>query len=184
MAESDRTSTVAEPAQPDAPARERMQKITPCLWFDDNAQEAVHFYTSIFPDSRVVTVTRYGPAAAEAAGRPQGSVMTIIFQLAGQEFMALNGGPVFTFTPAISLLVCCETQEEVDELWDSLSAGGEVVECGWLKDKFGVSWQIVPTILGRMLQDKDPQRRERVMGAMLQMKKIDTERLEQAYEQG
>ncbi len=156
-----------------------IQKISPFLWFDHQAEEAVNFYTSIFEDSRVKTVTRYG----EAGPGPKGSVMTIAFELAGQEFVALNGGPHFKFTEAISFFVNCETQEEVDELWDKLSEGGTEVECGWLKDKYGLSWQIVPTILIEMLQDKDPERSQRVMKAMLQMKKLDIAGLERAYQQ-
>jgi len=157
-----------------------MQKITPFLWFDDQAEEAVTFYTSIFKNSKVVSVSRYG----EGGPGPQGAVMTATFQLEGQEFTALNGGPHFTFSPAISFFVNCATQEEVDELWDKLSAGGEEGQCGWLKDKYGVSWQIVPTILGELLQDKDAEKARRVMNAMLQMRKIETEKLRQAYEQG
>src|SRR5712671_3813344 len=133
-----------------------MQKITPFLWFDNNAEEAVNFYVSIFKNSKVVTITRYSEAAAQAAGRPKGSVMTAAFQLEGQNFVALNGGPHFKFTPAISFVVSCETQAEVDELWEKLSAGGRKDQCAWLTDKFGVSWQIVPTILSKLLQDKDP----------------------------
>jgi predicted 3-demethylubiquinone-9 3-methyltransferase (glyoxalase superfamily)/uncharacterized protein YndB with AHSA1/START domain len=159
------------------------QKITPCLWFDDRAEEAVNFYVSVFPNSKIETITRYGPAAAQAAGRPEGTVLTILFQLSGQRFMALNGGPVFTFSPAISFMVDCRTQEEVDELWERLSDGGEVQQCGWLQDRYGVSWQIVPTVLGEMLQDKDAEKSERVMKAMLQMKKLDIRTLKQAYEQ-
>jgi predicted 3-demethylubiquinone-9 3-methyltransferase (glyoxalase superfamily) len=158
-----------------------MQKITPFLWFDDNAEEAVNFYVSIFGNSKITSVARYGEAGAEVAGRPKGTVMTIAFQLEGQEFVALNGGPVFSFSPAISFVVNCETQEEVDALWEKLSEGGEIVECGWLRDKYGVSWQIVPTVLGEMLQDKDAEKSERVMKAMLQMKKIDISSLKQAY---
>jgi predicted 3-demethylubiquinone-9 3-methyltransferase (glyoxalase superfamily) len=158
-----------------------MQKITPFLWFDDRAEEAVNFYVSIFKNSKITGITRYGEAGAEVAGRPKGTVMTIVFQLEGQEFVALNGGPVFTFSPAISFVVNCETQEEVDKLWEKLSEGGEAIECGWLRDKYGVSWQIVPTILAEMLQDKDAGKSERVMKAMLQMKKIDIKGLEQAY---
>ena len=160
-----------------------MQKITPFLWFDDQAEEAVKFHVSIFNNSKIGSIARYGQAGAEAAGRPQGTVMTITFQLDGQEFMALNGGPVFTFSPAISFVVNCQTQEEVDELWGKLSAGGEIHECGWLKDRYGVSWQIVPTVLGEMLQDQDAEKSERVMKAMLQMNKLDIKRLQQAYAQ-
>ena len=154
-----------------------MQKITPNLWFDTEAEEAATFYTSIFEDSQVVKVLRYG----EAGPRPAGMVMTVTFELAGQEFTALNGGPEFTFNEAVSLLVNCETQEEVDELWDRLSAGGEKGPCGWLKDKYGVSWQIVPVVLDEMLQDEDADRTNRVMKAMLQMTKIDINSLEKAY---
>jgi predicted 3-demethylubiquinone-9 3-methyltransferase (glyoxalase superfamily) len=155
------------------------QKITPNLWFDTEGEEAANFYTSIFDDSRIVGVMRYG----EAGPRPAGMVMTVTFQLAGQEFTALNGGPDFKFNEAISLLVNCESQDEVDELWQRLSAGGEEGPCGWLKDRFGVSWQIVPTVLDEMLQDDDPDRANRVMEAMLQMTKIEIEGLEKAYAQ-
>ncbi len=158
-----------------------MQKITPFLWFDDKAEEAARFYTSLFKNSKIGTITRYDEEGAKAAGRPEGTVMTVSFQLEGQEFVALNGGPVFKFTEAISLVVNCTTQGEVDELWDKLSAGGEESVCGWLKDKYGLSWQIVPTILGEMLSDKDAEKSKRVMKAMLQMKKIDIPTLEQAY---
>jgi len=158
------------------------QKITPCLWFDDQAEEAINFYVSVFPNSMIETVTRYGPAGAQASGRPEGTVMTILFQLDGQEFLALNGGPVFTFSPAISFMVNCRTQEEIDDLWEKLSEGGEIQQCGWLQDRYGMSWQIVPTVLGEMLKDKDAEKGERVMKAMLQMKKIDIRTLEQAYE--
>jgi predicted 3-demethylubiquinone-9 3-methyltransferase (glyoxalase superfamily) len=160
-----------------------MQKIAPCLWFDNQAEEAVNFYVSIFRNSKIMNVARYGEAGAEVSGRPEGTVMTVTFHLEGQEFMALNGGPVFTFSPAISFLVNCGTQEEVDRLWEKLSDGGAVEQCGWLKDKYGVSWQIVPTVVGEMLQDKDVRKSEGVMKAMLQMKKIDIKRLKQAYEQ-
>src|ERR671927_697590 len=150
-----------------------IQKITPFMWFDDNAEEAAKFYTYIFKNSRVLYITHYGESAAEASGRPKGTVMTVTFELEGQRFMALNGGPVFKFSPAISFLVSCETQQEVDHLWEKLSEGGEQEQCGWLKDKFGVSWQIVPSVLGEMLQDKDAKKSERVMEELLQMKKID-----------
>src|SRR3989454_10936403 len=155
-----------------------MQKITPFLWFDGKAEEAMNFYTSIFKNSKVVSIMRYG----EAGPGPKGSVMSTTFQLNGQEFIALNGGPQFTFSPAISFFVKCQTQDEVDELWEKLSEGGEKQRCGWLRDKFGVSWQIVPTVLGEMLQDKDPEKSKRVMNAMLQMNKIDIKSLKQAYE--
>lgn len=159
-----------------------MKKISPCLWFDDNAEEAVNFYAAIFKNSKVKSVTRYGEAGAGASGRPEGTVMTVEFEIEGQGFTALNGGPVFQFSPAISFMVDCKTQAEVDDLWERLSEGGEKVACGWLKDKYGVSWQIIPAALMEMLQDKDPERRERVMKAMLQMKKLDIEGLRKAYE--
>jgi predicted 3-demethylubiquinone-9 3-methyltransferase (glyoxalase superfamily) len=157
----------------------KLQKITPNLWFDTEAEEAANLYASIFKDSRVVRVMRYG----DAGPRPAGMVMTVTFELEGQEFTALNGGPEFKFNEAISLLVNCESQEEVDELWDKLSAGGEEGPCGWLKDRFGVSWQIVPTVLDEMLQDEDADRANRVMKAMLEMTKIDIGALENAYGQ-
>jgi predicted 3-demethylubiquinone-9 3-methyltransferase (glyoxalase superfamily) len=157
-----------------------MQKITPFLWFEDKAEEAMNFYTSIFKNSRIGGITRYG----EEGPGPKGTVMSATFQLDGQEFMALNGGPVFTFTPAISFFVSCETQEEVDELWEKLSDGGEKQQCGWLKDKFGITWQIVPTALGELLNDQDAERSGRVMKAMLQMGKIDIAKLKMAFEQG
>lgn len=156
-----------------------MQKITPNLWFDTEAEEAANFYISIFKDSQITRILRYG----EAGPRPAGMVLTVTFLLEGQEFTALNGGPDFKFNEAISLLVNCETQEEVDELWDKLSAGGEKGPCGWLKDKFGVSWQIIPTVLDEMLQDEDVDKANRVMKAMLQMSKIDIGALEKAYAQ-
>jgi len=156
-----------------------MQKITPFLWFDGKAEEAMNFYISIFKNSKIVSVTRYG----ETGPGPKGTVMTAKFELDGQEFVALNGGPQFTFTEAISFVVNCETQQEVDELWEKLSEGGEKSRCGWLKDKYGLSWQVVPTVLVEMLQDKDAKKSNRVMQAMLQMKKIDVAGLQQAYDQ-
>ena len=156
-----------------------MAKITPFLWFDNNAEEAINFYTSIFKNSKIGSLTRYG----DAGPGPKGSVMTATFQLEGQPFMALNGGPHFKFTEAISLFVNCETQPEVDELWEKLSAGGQKGQCGWLKDKYGLSWQIIPKALGEMLADKDAKKSQRVMQAMLQMTKIDVNRLRQAYDQ-
>jgi predicted 3-demethylubiquinone-9 3-methyltransferase (glyoxalase superfamily) len=156
-----------------------MQKITPFLWFDDNAEEAMNFYVSVFKNSKITSVARYG----EAGPGKKGTVMTGTFQLEGQQFMALNGGPLFTFTPAISLFVNCETQQEVDELWEKLSEGAKSQRCGWIEDKYGVSWQIIPTALGKMLGDPDPVKSQRVMKAMLQMDKIDIEGLKQAYEQ-
>ncbi len=156
-----------------------MQKITPFLWFDGNAEEAMNFYTSIFKNSKIVNVAHYG----EAGPGPKGTVMAGTFQLEGQEFIALNGGPRFKFTEAISFVVNCKTQEEVDKYWEKLSEGGEKSKCGWLKDKYGLSWQVVPTVLDEMLQDKDPAKAKRVMEAMLQMDKIDIKKLKQAYEQ-
>ncbi|MGH9402256.1 MAG: VOC family protein [Terriglobia bacterium] len=156
-----------------------MQKITPFLWFDGKAEEAANFYTSIFKNSKKGSVTRYG----DAGPGPKGTVMIAAFQLEGQEFIALNGGPQFTFSPAISFVVNCETQEEIDDLWEKLSEGGEKIECGWLKDKYGVSWQIVPTVLGELMQTKDAAKSKRVMEAMLKMKKIDINGLKQAYAQ-
>jgi predicted 3-demethylubiquinone-9 3-methyltransferase (glyoxalase superfamily) len=160
-----------------------MRKITPFLWFDDNAEEAAKFYVSIFKNSKITGVSRYGEAAAKASGRPKGSVMTVDFELEGQPFVAMNGGPAFSFTPAISLAVGCDTQKEIDELWKKLTDGGEEVECGWLKDKYGMSWQIVPAAIGEMISDRDPARSDRVMREVLQMKKIDLERLKKAYGQ-
>lgn len=161
-----------------------MEKISPFLWFDDNAEEAAKFYTSIFKNSRIMDITHYGESAAEVSGRPKGTVMTVTFELEGQKFMALNGGPIFKFSQAISFLVSCETQQEVDDLWEKLSeGGGEQEQCGWLKDKFGVSWQIVPRILAEMMHDKDAMKSERVIKAMLQMKKLDIRSLQKAYEE-
>lgn len=158
-----------------------MKRITACLWFDNKAEEAAKFYVSIIKNSKIGSVTRYGEEGAKASGRPAGTVMTVMFQLNGQEFMALNGGPQFNFSPAISFIMSCETQEEIDELWEKLSEGGEKEVCGWLKDKYGVSWQIVPTVLGDMMQNKDAEKTERVMKALLQMAKIDIKTLQQAY---
>jgi predicted 3-demethylubiquinone-9 3-methyltransferase (glyoxalase superfamily) len=155
-----------------------MQKITPFLWFDAQAEEAANFYVSIFKNSKIETVSRYG----DAGPGPKGSVMVIQFQLEGQRFTALNGGPLFSFTPAISLLVDCQTQDEVDDLWQKLSAGGKPDRCGWLKDKYGLSWQIIPSALGKLMSDPDPEKSKRVMQAMLQMDKIDIKRLEQAHQ--
>ena len=157
-----------------------MQKITPFLWFDHQAEEAVKFYTSIFKNSGIGKIARYDKAAEKAAGRPAGSVMTVEFQLEGQDFVALNGGPHFKFTEAVSFVVNCETQAEVDRFWKRLSAGGKEVQCGWLKDKYGLSWQIVPTVLGELLSDKDPAKSQRVMEAMLKMVKLDIRKLKQA----
>jgi len=154
-----------------------MQKITPFLWFDANAEEAVAFYTSVFKDSKVLATARYG----EAGPGPKGSVMTMKFVLNGQEFIALNAGPHFQFNEAVSFVVNCETQQEVDDYWTKLTTGGKEVQCGWLKDKFGLSWQITPTILPQLLQDKDPQKANRVMHAMMKMVKIDIEGLKRAY---
>jgi predicted 3-demethylubiquinone-9 3-methyltransferase (glyoxalase superfamily) len=155
-----------------------MQKITPFLWFDNQAEEAANFYVSIFKNSKIVTVTRYG----EAGPGPEGSAMTVVFQLGGEEFIALNGGPQFKFTEAISFVVNCETQQEVNEFWEKLSQDGEESRCGWLKDKYGLSWQIVPTILGKMMTAPDPQKSKKVMEAMLKMKKIIIDDLKRAYE--
>jgi predicted 3-demethylubiquinone-9 3-methyltransferase (glyoxalase superfamily) len=154
-----------------------MQKITPCLWFDEQAEAAARFYASIFKNSKIGEITHYG----EGAPRPKGSVLTVRFQLDGQEFLALNGGPQFKFTEAVSLIVNCDTQEEVDRMWERLSEGGEKVQCGWLKDKYGLSWQIVPTVLAKMMSDPDPARAERVLQAVLRMKKLDIKGLEEAY---
>jgi predicted 3-demethylubiquinone-9 3-methyltransferase (glyoxalase superfamily) len=155
-----------------------MQKITPFLWFDGKAEEAMNFYVSVFKNSKVVRVSRYG----DAGPGPKGTVMSATFQLDGQDFFALNGGPQFTFTPAISFFVNCETQQEVDQLWDKLSDGGKKERCGWLKDKYGLSWQVVPSILGRLLGDTDAAKSKRVMQAMLQTDKLDIKGLQDAYD--
>ena len=157
-----------------------MKKITPFLWFDDKAEEAMTFYVSVFKNSKAGRVTRWG----DAGPGPKGTVMSATFNLDGQDFFALNGGPHFTFTPAISLFVNCETQQEVDELWEKLSESGEKQRCGWLKDKYGLSWQIVPSVLDKLLHDKDAGKSGRVMQAMMQMDKIDIKGLQQAYDQG
>ena len=158
-------------------------KIAPCLWFDDQAEEAAGFYTAIFRNSRIVNTTRYGEAGREIHGKPAGTVMTVAFELEGQTFTALNGGPSFKFNEAISFQIDCETQEEVDYYWEKLSAGGEerAQQCGWLKDRYGVSWQVVPTALLEMLNDLDTEKSQRAMTAMLRMKKIDIDELKRAY---
>jgi predicted 3-demethylubiquinone-9 3-methyltransferase (glyoxalase superfamily) len=155
-----------------------MQKITPFLWFDGNAEEAMNLYVSVFKNAKVVSLRRYG----KAGPGKEGTVMTGTFQIEGQEFFVLNGGPQYKFTPAVSLFVNCETQEEVDELWEKLSAGGRKDRCGWLQDKFGLSWQIIPSALGKLLGDKDPKKANSVMQAMLKMDKIDINKLKQAYD--
>jgi predicted 3-demethylubiquinone-9 3-methyltransferase (glyoxalase superfamily) len=162
-----------------------MQKITPCLWFDSNAEAAAKFYTSIFKNSKIGKISRYGKEGYEIHGKPEGTVLTVEFELNGQTFTALNGGPAFKFNEAISFQVNCESQNEVDYYWEKLSKDGDekAQQCGWLKDKYGVSWQIVPVVLGEMLQDKNAEKSERVMKALLQMKKLDIKTLEQAYEQ-
>jgi predicted 3-demethylubiquinone-9 3-methyltransferase (glyoxalase superfamily) len=158
-------------------------RITPCLWFDDQAEAAARFYTSVFKNSKIGKIARYNEAGHEMHGRPAGSVMTVVFELDGQEFTALNGGPVFELNEAVSLQVWCETQAEVDDYWEKLGQGGDkdAQQCGWLKDKFGLSWQIVPVVLAEMIGDPDPEKAGRTMNAMLQMKKLDIARLTQAY---
>ena len=160
-----------------------MQRITPCLWFDNNAEEAAKFYTDIFKNSKIEKISRYGEEGYEIHGRPAGTVMTIEFKLDGQVFTALNGGPVFKFNEAISFQVSCKSQQELDYYWGKLSKGGELKaqQCGWLKDKYGVSWQIVPTVFGEMLKSKDAEVSDRVMKALLRMKKLDIKKLKQAY---
>ena len=161
-------------------ANKRVQRITPFLWFDHQAEQAARFYTSVFKNSRIAKVTYYGKAGEKAAGRPAGSVMTVAFQLEGQDFVALNGGPSFKFSAAISFVVNCKTQAELDRYWKKLCAGGKEVQCGWLTDRFGVSWQIVPTVLAELLSAEDPAKAERVMQAMLKMVKLDISKLKQA----
>lgn len=160
----------------------KFQRISPFFWFNDQAEEAAKFYTSIFPNSKITTVTRYNKESAQNAGQPSGAVMTVAFQLDGQDFTALNGGPVFKFSEAMSLVVHCKSQEEVDHYWDKLSEGGppQAQQCGWLKDKYGVSWQIIPTELAAILSDPDPAKGHRAMGALMQMKKLDVNALRQA----
>jgi predicted 3-demethylubiquinone-9 3-methyltransferase (glyoxalase superfamily) len=160
-----------------------IQKITACLWFDDQAEEAVGFYTSIFKNSRILGMSRYGEEGREIHGKPAGTVMTVAFELEGQAFTALNGGPIFKFNEAISLQVGCETQQEVDDYWEKLSEGGDpkAQQCGWLKDRYGLSWQIVPRILDEMMSGPTSEKSERVMKAMLQMKKIEIDALKRAY---
>ena len=162
--------------------RNKLQRITPFLWFDHRAEEAASTYVSIFPNSRILGTSRYPEEAAQAADRPKGSVMTVNFELDGQSMTAINGGPVFQFTEALSLVVNCETQKELDHFWKKLSAGGQEVECGWLKDRYGLSWQVIPADLPDMLQDGDPERTRAVMAAVLKMKKLDIATLRQAYE--
>lgn len=181
------TGTAKATTPPHEPTRrntvQAMQRISPCLWFDDQAEQAATFYTGIFKNSRTLGIARYGDAGREIHGRPAGSVMTVAFELDGQSFVALNGGPLFKFNEAISLQVSCKTQEEVDYYWGKLSDGGDETaqQCGWLKDKYGVSWQVVPTILIEMILDPDSKRSERAFEAMLQMKKIDIDTLKRAY---
>ena len=163
---------------PESKTMAKPQKITPFLWFDDNAEEAIRFYTSVFEDSRVLDESRWG----EGGPVPKGTLMSATFQLAGRQFMALNGGPLYRFTEAISLFVDCETQQEIDALWEKLGQGGQPIRCGWLKDRYGLVWQIVPSALGRLLKDEDPARVRRVTEAMMQMDKLDIEKLRQAAE--
>jgi predicted 3-demethylubiquinone-9 3-methyltransferase (glyoxalase superfamily) len=160
-----------------------VQRIAPCLWFDNQAEEAAKFYTSIFKNSKIVKIARYGEAGHEVHGRPAGTVMTVAFELDGQAFTALNGGPIFKFNEAISFQVNCETQEEVDYYWEKLSEGGDkkAQQCGWLKDKYGASWQVVPRVLSEMMSDPDVEKSGRAMKAMLQMKKLDIGELKRAY---
>lgn len=159
-----------------------MPKITPFLWFNDNAEEAVNYYVSLFPNSRIKDVTRYDKASAEVSKRPEGSIMTLAFDLDGKEFIAINGGPVYEFSGAVSFVVECKTQEEIDRYWDKLSEGGKPIQCGWLTDKFGLTWQIVPTILYEYLKDKDSEKVSRVAKAIQKMVKFDINALEEAYQ--
>ncbi len=159
----------------------RKKQVVPCLWFDGKAEEAAKFYVSTIRNSKMGKITRYGEAAAKESGQPAGSVMTVTFTINGQEFMALNGGPQFTFSPAVSFVLTCNTQKEIDRLWGNLSEGGEKSVCGWLKDKYGLSWQVVPAVLDKMLEDKDAKRSEAVMEALIQMTKLDIGKLEEAY---
>ena len=162
---------------------QRLHRISPCLWFDSQAEDAARLYTGIFPNSRITQISRYPEAGREVHGRPAGSVMTVAFELDGQPFTGLNGGPVFKFNEAISFQIACETQDEVDYYWEKLSAGGDETaqQCGWLKDKYGVSWQVVPAVLIEMLKDSESEKSQRAMEAVLQMKKLDIEKLKQAY---
>lgn len=159
-----------------------MQKITPCLWFDDKAEDAAKLYVSIFKNSKLGQVTRYGDSGSQISGKPKGSIMTVTFEIEGQEFVALNGGPLFKFTEAVSFMVKCKSQQDIDEMWSKLSEGGEEGPCGWLKDKYGLSWQIVVPEWDEMLRDKDSEKSERVMVAILHMSKPDMQRVQQAYE--
>jgi predicted 3-demethylubiquinone-9 3-methyltransferase (glyoxalase superfamily) len=161
-----------------------MQKITPFLWFNNQAEEAAKFYISVFKKSKILNVARYSEASEKPSGKRKGSVMTVAFELAGQDFIALNGGPHFKFTEAISFVVSCRTQAEVDYFWKKLSAGGKEVQCGWLKDKYGISWQIVPTVLGELLGGQDAAKSQRVMQALLKMVKLDIQKLKQAFREG
>lgn len=160
-----------------------MNKIKPCLWYDSQAEEAAEFYVSVFKkDSGIISVSRYGEEGAEVSGRPAGTVMTVEFKLHGHEFLAINGGPIFKFSEAISFIINCENQEEIDELWEKLSEGGSKQRCGWLKDKFGLSWQIVPDALRMLMQSKDPEKSKRVMAALLKMDRLDIKKLQEAFD--
>jgi predicted 3-demethylubiquinone-9 3-methyltransferase (glyoxalase superfamily) len=180
MLQADMERTIARSYRRKTAMPNSIQRITPFVWFDSQAEEAAKFYVSIFKNSSIAAIARYGKAGAEASGRPEGSVMTVRFLIDGQEFVALNGGPHFKPTEAISFVVNCETQKEIDEFWENLSRGGHTDQCGWLKDKFGVSWQVVPAILGDLVSESDPERSDRVMRELLQMKKLDLETLKRA----